>query len=43
MASAHRSIGIRRLASPVLRVLPMSAVALNWPLVRPYTPLFSTM
>jgi hypothetical protein len=41
IARAHRSIGFMRFASPLLRVLPTSAVAENWPFVSPYTPLFS--
>ena len=31
------------LSTPFLDFEPRSAVAENWPLVRPYTPLFSTM
>ena len=38
-----RSIGWSVLPTPRFEVEPASAVAENWPLVRPYTPLFSTM
>ena len=42
-ASAARSIGLSRFTTPFLLFEPLSAVAENWPLVRPYTPLFSTI
>ena len=37
------SMGGWVLAAPFLAVLPTSALAENWPLVSPYTPLFSMM
>src|SRR5690348_14495025 len=37
------SIGESLLIAPFLDLLPESAVAENWPLVNPYTPLFSTI
>src|SRR5260370_10917999 len=42
-AKATRSIGESVLTGPRRAFEPLSAVAENWPLVRPYTPLFSTM
>ena len=42
-AMATRSIELSELVTPRLDLEPRSAVAENWPLVRPYTPLFSTM
>ena len=42
-ASDTMSIGESALTTPFLDTEPWSAVALNWPLVSPYTPLFSTM
>jgi hypothetical protein len=42
MASAQVSMGGSSFTTPVFRVEPTSAVALNCPLVRPYTPLSST-
>ncbi len=41
-ASTTGSIGSWRLAIPPFDVLPTSADAENWPLVSPYTPLFSS-
>ena len=43
IASAQMSIGGRSLITPVFSFEPTSAVAENWPLVSPYTPLFSMM
>src|SRR3990172_6432 len=43
IASRHRSIGGRSFRPAYLSSCPMSAVAENWPLVKPYTPLFSMM
>ena len=43
MAMAHKSMGWVSLAGPFFFLEPTSAVAEYWPLVRPYTPLFSTM
>ena len=40
---ATRSIALSWLTTPLFDFEPLSAVAENWPLVRPYTPLFSTM
>ncbi len=37
------SIASSELAAPFLLIEPLSAVAENWPLVRPYTPLFMTI
>jgi hypothetical protein len=37
------STGASVFTAPLLDLLPWSAVAENWPLVSPYTPLFSTM
>src|SRR5881227_990604 len=42
-AIATRSIGESVLTAPRRALEPLSAVAENWPLVSPYTPLFSTM
>ena len=42
-AMPTRSIASSVLISPRLDFAPLSDVAENWPLVRPYTPLFSTM
>ena len=42
-AIATRSMALSVLVTPRLLFEPRSAVAENWPLVRPYTPLFSTM
>jgi uncharacterized protein (DUF111 family) len=42
-ASITGSMGVCWLASPFLLFDPTSADAENWPLVRPYTPLFSMM
>ena len=42
-ASAQVSIGGRSLITPVFSFEPRSAVAENWPFVRPYTPLSSMM
>ena len=42
-AMLTRSIGESWLPTPFFDFEPLSAVAENWPLVRPYTPLFSTM
>ena len=43
IAIAQQSIGISSFDLPPFVVLPTSAVAENWPLVSPYTPLFSMM
>src|SRR4029453_4679464 len=43
MASETRSIDSSELATPFLLTEPLSAVAENWPLVSPYTPLFMTI
>jgi hypothetical protein len=40
-ASNTGSMGGDELTSPRFALVPMSADAENWPLVRPYTPLFS--
>jgi hypothetical protein len=37
------SIGASLLTAPFFDFEPLSEVAENWPLVSPYTPLFSTM
>src|SRR6266478_6065467 len=42
-AKPTRSIAASVLTGPRRAFEPLSAVAENWPLVRPYTPLFSTM
>ena len=42
-AIATRSMALSVLMTPFLDFEPRSAVAENWPLVRPYTPLFSTI
>ena len=42
-AIATMSIALSVLTTPFFDFEPRSAVAENWPLVRPYTPLFSTM
>ena len=42
-AMATRSMELSVLITPRLDFEPRSAVAENWPLVRPYTPLFSTI
>ena len=36
-------MALSELVTPRLDFEPRSAVAENWPLVRPYTPLFSTI
>jgi hypothetical protein len=41
-ARSTRSIGSSLLPTPRFDLLPLSAVAENWPLVSQYTPLFST-
>ncbi len=43
MASDTMSIEESGFETPFLLIEPLSAVAENWPLVRPYTPLFMTM
>jgi hypothetical protein len=43
MASSTGSMGGWKLVSPFFALVPMSAEAENWPLVSPYTPLFSMM
>ena len=43
MASSTGSIGGWKFVSPFFALVPTSAEAENWPLVRPYTPLFSMM
>ena len=43
IAMATRSIDESLLIAPRFAFEPRSAVAENWPLVSPYTPLFSTM
>ena len=43
IATETMSIASSELAAPFLLIEPLSAVAENWPLVRPYTPLFMTM
>jgi hypothetical protein len=43
IASAQVSMAGRSLMTPDFSFEPMSAVAENWPLVRPYTPLSSMM
>ncbi len=42
-AASTGSTGGCRFSSPFFAFVPMSADAENWPLVRPYTPLFSMM
>ena len=42
-AIAARSTALSLLIRPRFDLEPRSAVAENWPLVSPYTPLFSTM
>ena len=43
IASEQQSMGARSLTVPSFSFAPRSAVAENWPFVRPYTPLSSMM